>query len=70
MIRAAVLHKVHNYGAHTTDLYSRRSVTDSAHSKRMDNGFDYPNDLCIQNVLWHRLDAKKYYRLEIRMCLD
>ena len=23
----------------------------------MDNGFDYPNDLCVQNALWRRLDA-------------
>ena len=23
----------------------------------MDNGFDYPNDLCVQNALWRRVDA-------------
>ena len=31
----------------------------------MDNGFDYPNDLCVQNALWRRLDAIEI--LQIRL---
>ena len=35
----------------------------------MDNGFDYPNDLCVQNALWRRLDAIEILqiRLQIRI---
>ena len=38
----------------------------------MDNGFDYPNDLCIQNALWRRLKAIEILqiRLEIRSLTD
>ena len=32
---------------------------------RTDNGFDYPNNLCIQNALWRRLDAIEI--LQIRL---
>ena len=31
----------------------------------MDNGFDYPNDLCLQNALWRRLEAIEI--LQIRL---
>ena len=29
------------------------------------NGFDYPNDLCVQNALWRRLDTIEI--LQIRL---
>ena len=31
----------------------------------MDNGYDYPNDLCVQNTLWRRLDPIEI--LQIRL---
>ena len=36
----------------------------------MDNGFDYPNDLCVQNALWRRLDAIEILQIRLDTCQE